>query len=83
MKNIKKLAKRIFSISLAATLALSFSGCGSKGKSSDNSTSVTLGTTSWPTNMFYYLAEEKGFFKDNGVDVTVRDLHLLLKVQMP
>ena len=23
--------------------------------------------------MFYYLAEEKGFFKDNGVDVTVRD----------
>lgn len=73
MKNIKKLAKRIFSISLAATLALSFSGCGSKGKSSDGSTSVTLGTTSWPTNMFYYLAEEKGFFKDNGVDVTVRD----------
>ena len=34
MKNMKKLAKRIFSISLAATLALSFSGCGSKGKSS-------------------------------------------------
>ncbi|MGN1024152.1 MAG: ABC transporter substrate-binding protein [Lachnospiraceae bacterium] len=35
--------------------------------------SVTLGTTPWPTNMFYYLADEEGIFEKNGLDVSIQD----------
>ncbi len=32
---------------------------------------VTFGTTAWPTNMFAFLAEEKGIFEENGLDVDI------------
>ena len=36
-------------------------------------TEVTIGFSSWPTNMFYYLAEEEGIFEENGLDVTLQE----------
>lgn len=66
--------KKILSAVLALTMALSLCACGdSKDSGSGEATKVTLGTTSWPTNMFFYLAEEKGYFEENGVDVTIQD----------
>ena len=54
------------------------SGADKAGKTSDSKesgelTKLSLGTTSWPTNMFFFLAEEKGFYEANGVDVTIQE----------
>lgn len=66
--------KKVLSAVLVLTMALSLCACGdSKDSGSGEATKVTLGTTSWPTNMFFYLAEEKGYFEENGVDVTIQD----------
>lgn len=69
--------KKILSAVLALTMMVSMCACGdskdSGNKESESMPEVTLGTTSWPTNMFFYLAEEKGFFEENGVDVTIQD----------
>lgn len=66
--------KKILSVVLALTMAASLCACGDSKASGDGEvTEVTLGTTSWPTNMFFYLAKEKGFFEKNGVDVTIQD----------
>lgn len=34
---------------------------------------VTIGMTSWPTNMFYYLADEEGIFEANGLSVSIEE----------
>ena len=34
---------------------------------------VSLGTVAWPTNMFWYLAEEEGIFETNGVKVDIQE----------
>ncbi len=68
--------KKLLSLILTFTMAVSFTACGNNSAGSESSETmpeVTLGTTSWPTNMFFYLAEEKGFFEENGVNVTIRD----------
>lgn len=67
--------KKILSLILGLTMAVSMTAC-SSSDSSDASAEmpeVTLGTTSWPTNMFFYLADEKGFFEQNGVKVNIQD----------
>ena len=61
--------KKILSVVLSLAMAVSMCACGA-GKGSENKDSgemaeVTLGTTSWPTNMFFYLAKEKGIFEKN------------------
>lgn len=66
--------KRIFGVLLALTMTVSLCACGnSSNKGSEETPEVTLGTTSWPTNMFFYLAEKEGIFEKNGVDVTIQD----------
>ncbi len=79
--------KKILSLVLAVTMVLSLSACGSKAggasagtesanaSESDGSelTEVTLGTVAWPTNMMFYLAQEKGIFKENGLDVKIQE----------
>lgn len=47
-------------------------GSGSAETTSDGLTKVTLGTVPWPSNEFFYLAKEKGIYKDNGLDVDVQ-----------
>ncbi len=65
--------KKILSVILALTMAFSMCACGNSSGDSEGTPEVTLGTTSWPTSMFFYLAQEKGFFEENGVDVTIQD----------
>lgn len=60
--------KKIICI-LTAIAALAFTGCSKKS----SLPKAVLGTTSWPTNMFYYLAESKGFFEKNGASISVTD----------
>lgn len=80
--------KKILSLVLALTMVVSLSACGKKAdttssegtqaasstESADSGlTKVTLGTVAWPTNMMFYLAQEKGIFKANGLDVKVQE----------
>lgn len=66
--------KKILSVVLAMAMAVTLCACGdSSSKDSGEISEVTLGTTSWPTNMFFYLAREKGIFEKNGIDVTIQD----------
>ncbi len=81
--------KRILSLLLGMTMVFSLTACGTSSSESTETTpaadtdtaetasaeltEVTLGTTSWPTNMFFYLADEKGFFEENGVKVNIQD----------
>lgn len=48
-------------------------GTGESTQSTGELTKISLGTSPWPTNMFFYLAKEKGIFEANGVDVTIQD----------
>lgn len=84
---MKMRKKRLAAIFMAAVMAVSVSACGSSA--SDNKTSsgsdeskstadagltkVTLGTSPWPTNMFFYLAKEEGIFEKNGLDVDIQE----------
>lgn len=80
--------KKILSLVLALTMVVSMSACGKKADTTSddsaqaaastesedsNLTEVTLGTVAWPTNMMFYLAQEKGIFKANGLDVKVQE----------
>lgn len=70
--------KRLLALLLSATMVLGFTGCGASStgdtaKSDGKVSEVTIGTTSWPTNMFFYLANEKGFFDKEGVKVKIQD----------
>lgn len=55
------------------TAASAVSGSTGSFSADGSLTEVTLGTTSWPTNMFYYLAEDQGFFEKYGVKVKIQD----------
>ena len=70
--------KRLLALLLSATMVLGFTGCGASStgdtaKSDEKVPEVTICTTSWPTNMFFYLANEKGFFDKEGVKVKIQD----------
>ncbi|MDO5388405.1 MAG: ABC transporter substrate-binding protein [Clostridia bacterium] len=71
-----KLKKKLLCLTMAALMTVGMAGCGGSGENGEtasNGEEITLGTTSWPTNMFFYLAEEKGFFEENGVNVSIQD----------
>ena len=58
---------------LVAAAALSLmASCSPK-----NSGTLRIGLVQWPTNEFFYLAREKGFFRDEGVDVQVVEFSTL------
>lgn len=67
--------KKILSVIMSVVLGLSLVACGSKGENAktDSLPEVTLGTSMWPTNMFFYLAKEKGFFEESGVKVNIQE----------
>lgn len=71
-----KLIKKICCLLLAGVMVLALVACGDNSTADNNSnklTEVSLGTTPWPTNMFFYLAQEKGIFEENGLKVTIED----------
>lgn len=51
-----------------AILALVLTGCGSPGEDSEDST-ITLGVASLPIFAPVFVADEKGYFEDRGLDV--------------
>ncbi len=74
--------KKIYALMMVLAMTVSMYACGDSGNNggsggnsevSEEKTEVTLGTTSWPTNMFFYLAKEKGIFEKNGVEVAIQD----------
>jgi NitT/TauT family transport system substrate-binding protein len=72
MKRLAQRAARVAAVAVAATLALS--ACASGGASSDSSsgeTKVTMATQPWLGYGPWYIADEKGYFADEGVDVTL------------
>lgn len=71
-----KIKKILYALMMGVLLTSILAGCGSSDSSKEKasqSMKLTVGFTSWPTNMFAYLAEEKGFFKDNGLDVSLKE----------
>jgi NitT/TauT family transport system substrate-binding protein len=64
---------RVAAVAVAATVALSAcaSGDASTGSGSSSGTSVAIGTQPWLGYGPWYIAEEKGYFEDEGVDVTL------------
>lgn len=65
---------RTVAVAAVASVAVALSGCaaggGSTGGSSDAPT-VAMGTQPWLGYGPWYIAEEKGYFEDAGVDVTL------------
>ncbi len=72
----KKLFKSLLAGLMAAFMLFGFSGCGSSGSdgeiSGHSDEPITIGFSPWPTNMFLQLAEEKGIFEKNGIDVELK-----------
>ncbi|MBP2631346.1 MAG: aliphatic sulfonate transporter substrate-binding protein [Firmicutes bacterium] len=71
--------KNVMSFLLAGLLlVLLVSGCGGtksaeKAESSKEPMKVRIGFTSWPTNMLVYVAQEKGIFQKNGLEVSLKE----------
>jgi len=72
--------KKIYALMMVLAMTVSMYACGDSGNNggsggnsevSEEKTEVTLGTTSWPTNMFFYLAKEKGIavIDESGVRI--------------
>lgn len=62
--------------------ALILSGCGDSSdaststgssESAGGTTEVSIGITPWPANEFFYLAEEQGYFAENGLSVDIQE----------
>ena len=77
-KEWRKIYEKIIGIIIKCNDGIRFyrlwsSSTGDTAKSDGKVPEVTIGTTSWPTNMFFYLANEKGFFDKEGVKVKIQD----------
>lgn len=65
--------KKLICLLLSMCMVVSLCSCGNNKKETDDLTEVSLGTVAWPTNMFFYLAEEKGIFEKNGLKVDIQE----------
>ncbi len=62
-------ARHMSAVALAATCALVLSACGGGGGSGGDGDTITI--TADPTAIAAFVAQEEGFFEDEGVDVEV------------
>lgn len=81
--------KKILCVLMTLTMTAGLAACGGKtgdsaaaGSTADAATEageygdlteVSLGTVAWPTNMLFYLADEEGIFKENGLSVKIQE----------
>ncbi|MGN1318235.1 MAG: aliphatic sulfonate ABC transporter substrate-binding protein [Lachnospirales bacterium] len=69
--------KKLISLLMSVVMAFSLSACGggeTETASSENGlTKVTLGMVPWPAFEIFYLADEKGIFEKNGLDVDIQE----------
>lgn len=78
---MKAFWKKAIAIALSAALVAVAAGCGgtkqaatSSSASSGESDKIIIGQASWIGFAPFYIAEDKGFFKDHGVDVEVQSI---------
>ena len=79
---MNKFVKKAVSLALAASLTLAIAGCGGSpdkdaAKSSSSGAAqeeVLIGQSSWIGFAPLYIAEEKGFFKNHGVNVKIQSI---------
>lgn len=64
-KGFKKLINAISIVTIIMIISAAMSGCGKKSET------IKIGTSPWTTNMFLYLAQDKGFFKKAGLNVQI------------
>ncbi|CUH96806.1 hypothetical protein P22_2917 [Propionispora sp. 2/2-37] len=72
----KKMVSGLLFLSLLLTTLIA--GCGGthsteKAAGSKELMKLSLGFTSWPTNMLAYVAQEKGIFQKNGLEVSLKE----------
>lgn len=71
--------KKLVSLLMSAVMVFSLSACGggtteAETASAESSlTQVTLGMVPWPAFELFYLADEKGIFEKNGLDVEIQE----------
>lgn len=75
---MKAIWKKMISVALAATLAVGVAGCGSSSKEAASGSAeapeAIIGMASWIGFAPLYIAEEKGYFKDHGANVTIQSV---------
>ena len=72
MKRLPQRAMSVAAVAVAAAIALS--ACSTGGAATENAdgeTAVAMGTQPWLGYGPWYIADEKGYFSDEGVDVTL------------
>lgn len=67
-----KAAFRLAGVALALFMMGSIVGCGSGEADKEGLTRVTIGTLESPVSAMLYIAEERGFFEDQGLDVELK-----------
>ncbi|MGN0152540.1 MAG: ABC transporter substrate-binding protein [Wujia sp.] len=68
---MRKKWKRLGSLLLTLVLALSLCACGSK-KKDEETVNFTIACATWVGNGMFFLAKEKGYFDQYGLNVTIK-----------
>ena len=68
---MKKITKRLVVFMLSFVLLLGLTGCGTENKDNDNKITIVLEWTPNTNHTGIYVACEKGYFKEAGLDVEV------------
>lgn len=78
---MKTIWKKMLSVALAVSMTAMAVGCGSSSKenastssSGDAGNEIIIGQSSWIGFAPFYIAEDKGFFKDHGVNVKIQSI---------
>lgn len=77
---MKAFWKKVFAVTLSAALVAVAAGCGGTKQAATSSSSsgagdkIIIGQASWIGFAPFYIAEDKGFFKDHGVNVEVQSI---------
>lgn len=77
---MKKWLKKMVALALVGSLTVMAAGCGSETKEASSGSGaaaaeeVIIGQASWIGFAPFYIAEDKGFFKDHGVNVKIQSI---------
>lgn len=68
----RRLRSVVLGIVLAASVVVLATGCGGAQNTGGGGKPIVLGLSDWPGWLPWYIAQEKGFFKEEGVPVELR-----------
>ncbi len=70
---MKKIVKKSVVLLLIAVIAVAMAGCGGGGESSDTGNKkITIAFCTWAGYAPLFIAQEKGYFQENGYDVDIQ-----------